>query len=250
MQTFLFVRSFLRAYNVASIVVKSGRGLLLGLICVLTLAGFQVPSAHAQSLHACASKEDTYLIQKGDTLSKIASWNDTTWEALAKANHIPDPNLIYAGNTLCIIGRASDTAATQNAGSAANSNALLPATNPSAPTGTGNYFPYGQCTWWANQRYYQLHGVYVPWTTNSDAWQWTARALDFGWQVSSTPHVGDIIDLQPNVEGASALGHVAIVEKILGSGDVIASNMNWGINPQQVTAVEFAPGPGVTFIHQ
>jgi surface antigen len=60
--------------------------------------------------------------------------------------------------------------------------------------------------------------------------------------------VGDIIDLQPWVQWAGGAGHVAIVEKILSNGHVIASNMNWGRYPRQVTYVEFVPGPGVTFI--
>ena len=112
-----------------------------------------------------------------------------------------------------------------------------------------NVFPYGSCTWWANQRYFQLHGIFVPWRTQSNAWQWTARAYQFGWHVSSSPIVGAVIDLQPGVQGASWAGHVAVAERILNNGDVIASNMNWGAYPGQVTYVEFAPGSGVTFLY-
>lgn len=113
-----------------------------------------------------------------------------------------------------------------------------------------NVFPYGSCTWWANQRYYQLHGVFVPWRIQSNAWQWTARAYQFGWHVSRSPVEGAIIDLQPGVQGASFwAGHVAVVERILSNGHVIASNMNWGARPWRVTYIEFAPGSGVTFIY-
>jgi surface antigen len=132
----------------------------------------------------------------------------------------------------------------------------VPVQNPTTnsqttfPTqGSMNLFPYGSCTWWANQRYFQLHGIFVPWRTQSNAWQWTARAYQFGWHVSISPVVGAIIDLQPGVQGASWAGHVAVVERILRNGDVIASNMNWGTYPWQVTNVEFAPGPGVTFLY-
>ena len=79
-------------------------------------------------------------------------------------------------------------------------------------------------------------------------WQWTDRAYQFGWHVSSSPVAGSIIDLQPWVQGAHGLGHVAFVEQLLSNGDVIASNMNWGANPTQVTDVQFSPGPGVTFL--
>jgi len=115
--------------------------------------------------------------------------------------------------------------------------------------GTGNYFPSGQCTWWANQRYHQVHGHYVPWRTNSNAYQWKDRARQYGWHVSTTPKLGSIIDLQPYVQGAGGLGHVAYVEKVLSNGHVIASNMNWGRYYWKVVNVEFRPGSGVTFIY-
>ncbi|HLL78967.1 MAG TPA: CHAP domain-containing protein, partial [Ktedonobacteraceae bacterium] len=92
------------------------------------------------------------------------------------------------------------------------------------------------------------HGYFVPWHSQANAWQWTARAHQFGWHVSTRPVLGSIIDLQPWVQGAYGLGHVAVVEKILRNGHVIASNMSWGANPYRVVDVEFAPGPGVTFI--
>src|SRR5436309_741561 len=38
--------------------------------------------------------------------------------------------------------------------------------------GTSNPYPRGQCTWWADQRYHQIHGYYVPWRTNANAYQW------------------------------------------------------------------------------
>lgn len=117
-----------------------------------------------------------------------------------------------------------------------------------ASKGHNNPFPYGSCTWWADQRYHQLTGIYVPWTTRADAWEWTARARQFHWHVSKAPAKGSIIDLQPWVQYAYGLGHVAVVEKVLANGRVIASNMSWGAHPRQVINVEFSPGPGVTFI--
>ncbi len=120
--------------------------------------------------------------------------------------------------------------------------------HPAPSQGSGNVFPYGSCTWWANQRYYQLHGFYVPWRTQATAWQWTDRAHQFNWRVSSQPSLGAIVVLRPGVQGASGAGHVAVVEKILPNGHVIASNMSWGRSPGSVTNVEFTPGPGVSFI--
>jgi surface antigen len=116
------------------------------------------------------------------------------------------------------------------------------------PTGAYNWFGYPWCTWWADERYHQLHGVYVPWSTQSDAWQWTARAYQFGWSVSTKASPGAIINLQPWVQGAYGLGHVAVVEKVYSDGSILASNTSWGANPYQVVYVHFYPGPGVTFI--
>jgi surface antigen len=75
-----------------------------------------------------------------------------------------------------------------------------------------------------------------------------SRTRYFHWHISGTPSQGAIINLQPWVEGAYGLGHVAVVEKVLKNGHVIASNMNWGVYYWKVTNVEFAPGPGVSFI--
>jgi surface antigen len=114
--------------------------------------------------------------------------------------------------------------------------------------GQKNPFPYGSCTWWAAQRYHQMTGIYVPWKTQANAWQWTGRAQQFHWKVSTRPSKGAIIDLQPWVQGAYGSGHVAVVEQVLKNGHVIASNMSWGAYPLRVTNVQFSPGRGVTFL--
>ena len=43
-----------------------------------------------------------YTIKRGDTLSQIAKEFKTTVSELVKLNHIKNPNLIYAGDTLKI----------------------------------------------------------------------------------------------------------------------------------------------------
>ena len=144
---------------------------------------------------------------------------------------------------------AQSSPAQQSAVNNASQASAVGSKNSQAPVkGMRNPFPYGTCTWWADQRYKQLYGYFVPWTTQANAWQWTARAQEFHWKVSSKPTLKAIINLQPGVEGAYGLGHVAFVEKVLANGHVIASNMSWGANPFAVTNVEFAPAAGVTFI--
>lgn len=43
-----------------------------------------------------------YKVKKGDTLSSIAKKYKTTWQKLAKANALTNPNLIYPGQKLII----------------------------------------------------------------------------------------------------------------------------------------------------
>ena len=50
----------------------------------------------------------TYTVKKGDTLSAIAKQYGTTYQEIAKANNISDPNKIYAGQTLTIGETKSD----------------------------------------------------------------------------------------------------------------------------------------------
>lgn len=49
-----------------------------------------------------AAADTTYVVQWGDTLASIARRYDTTITAIAQANSILNPNLIYAGQTLII----------------------------------------------------------------------------------------------------------------------------------------------------
>ncbi|MCU4185320.1 LysM peptidoglycan-binding domain-containing protein [Acidiferrimicrobium sp. IK] len=64
-------------------------------------AAAATPSASASS----------YTVQAGDTLGSIAARFATTWEALAAANHIADPNVIYVGQTLSVSGASAATPA-------------------------------------------------------------------------------------------------------------------------------------------
>jgi len=226
------VQSFFRRHRIASMIIA--QVVVIGALIVFVLNSvLGIPIFRAFAQISCPSGDTVYTIQSGDTLGKIAAANGTTWQALADHNQIADPNLIYVDQPLCISG---------------NSVVIQP-TSGGAIHGTGNPFSYGQCTWWASQRYQQLTGIFVPWTTNADAWQWTARAYDFGWTVSDKPSVGAIIDFQPGVQYASYVGHVGVVEQIQANGDLVVSNMNVLGHPfGSVVDLTFQAGPGVTFI--
>lgn len=222
------LRMYLQTHRPVRLFIVS-MGTLLTLAALFLGSGFVTPrKAFAQS--SCSNGAQSYVVAAGDTLSMIADRYNTSWQNLAVFNHLADANLISVDETICIpVNGSNDTMV--------------------ASSGTYNPYPYGQCTWWADERYHQLHGIYVPWTNvSSDAWQWTQRAQAYGWQVSDQPSVGAIVNLQPWVQGAYDLGHVAVVEQVLDNGNVVASNMNWGSNPGAVLDVTFTPGPGVTFL--
>ena len=75
----------------------------------------------------------TYTVKKGDTLSAIAKKYGTTYQELAKANGISNPNLIYAGQTLNI---GSDAANNTTSSPAPEASTTTTTTNQAATTTT------------------------------------------------------------------------------------------------------------------
>ncbi len=210
---------------------------LLGMILLSSAFGSTLFGAFAQS--ACSNSDQTYMVVSGDTLGAIASRYHVTWQSLATYNRIANANMIYINEHICIQGSHS----TANGGGSTTYSGTANETR-----GWSNPYPIGQCTQYADQRFYQLHHYFVPWTSNANAWQWTARAYQFGWRVSSYPSVGAIVDMQPWIQGAYSFGHVAVVEQVLSDGSVIASSRNWGVYYWEVTNIHIYPGYGITFI--
>ena len=73
-----------------------------------------------------------YTVKAGDTLSDIAKKYGTTYQEIAKANGISNPNLIYAGQTLKI--GSDDSSATQSAAPTQSATPTQPQTETKAPT--------------------------------------------------------------------------------------------------------------------
>ncbi|GCE17820.1 CHAP domain-containing protein [Dictyobacter kobayashii] len=121
---------------------------------------------------------------------------------------------------------------------------------PASDQGSLSRFFYGQCTYWANMRYHQLTGHWVPWLGNAGDWAYQAPA--YGWKTSSVPNPNgpSIIVLAPYTQGAGAYGHVAVVETGVSNpyNGVSTSNWNWNGNWGITTWVTFYPGAGVTFV--
>ncbi|GCE25667.1 hypothetical protein KDA_11510 [Dictyobacter alpinus] len=115
-------------------------------------------------------------------------------------------------------------------------------------SGSLRRFFYGQCTYWANQRYHEETGHWIPWLGN--AYQWAYQAPAYGWNISSTPnpHGSSIMVFGPYAEGAGAYGHVAVVERVNGDGSVLTSNWNWNGDWATLTWHTFYPGRGISFL--
>ncbi len=106
---------------------------------------------------------------------------------------------------------------------------------------------FGQCTWWAAYKRpdENFRGM-------GDAWNWANAARARGYTVTSTPAANGTVVFAPGVQGASNLGHVAHVEKVLTSDWVLVSEMNFYWNGGGWGRVDYRyvhTGSGVWFIH-
>jgi len=105
---------------------------------------------------------------------------------------------------------------------------------------------FGQCTWYAWYRHQRQ-----PLMRLGNAGAWPARAWRFGLRVSSRPVVGATVVFAPGVQGASALGHAGVVERVLGGGWLMISEMNFYWNGGGWGRVDYRyihVGRGVRFI--
>jgi LysM repeat protein len=119
-----------------------------------------------------------------------------------------------------------------------------PITKPAvlAPAHSLNWFPYGQCTWWAANQRPDIGSRVVG---NAAAWAYSARAA--GLATGTVPRVGAIVVYQPGAQGAGWVGHVAYVTSVSGSSFTI-SEMNFNAWGRVDTRNSWA-GPGVSFIY-
>lgn len=120
---------------------------LLGLIGSVTTFVQSAPSAYAASHTAvrAASGCFFYTVKHGDTLRHIAATHNSSVSVIARANRIPNVNLIYPGQRFCIpASRVTD-----------------PPVNKGTTSGTGTSVPVsmGQSNSVANM-IYQVFGPY------------------------------------------------------------------------------------------
>ncbi len=103
----LIVHQYLRKYIrqlKGSHVAKLG-GVMLSLM-VLSIAGFSLTGRDASAATSAACSGQSYSVKAGDTLSGIAQQYHQSWSALAQANHLANPNVIFVGQQSCLGGSA------------------------------------------------------------------------------------------------------------------------------------------------
>jgi surface antigen len=109
-----------------------------------------------------------------------------------------------------------------------------------------NTYPWGQCTWYARARGgAELNGL-------GNAGAWAANARRRGLAVGYAPRAGATVVFAVGVQGASRLGHVAHVERVLGGGRFLVSEMNYfgyGGGFGRVSQRVAHTGAGVSFIY-
>lgn len=121
---------------------------------------------------------------------------------------------------------------------------------PRGATTTGNYYPGGQCTWYAEQEAAQYTGLWLK--SFGNAMYWAGNAAASGWAVAATPRIGSVIVFQPGVDGAGGVGHVAFVTNYYPStGRVVISEMNFaGLGHVDTrTITNGINNPGIRYIY-
>lgn len=225
--------------------ILRNRFLITALSLAAALGAFASLPAITASAAPNANCQANYTVVWGDTLAKIGARYGVPYMQIANANNIANPNLIYAGQRLCIPGGSDGSSSgSSNQGSASAGSSQAPSSSQGYYP---NYYPWGQCTWWAAQQRLDenLEGL-------GNAWSWAYNASRNGLSTGTTPVVGATVVFQPGVQGASSLGHVAHVVAVYGNGSFQVSEMNYYANGGGFGIVSYRTayvGWGVSFIY-
>jgi surface antigen len=93
-------------------------------------------------------------------------------------------------------------------------------------TRSSNLFPYGQCTWYAEQEARNYTGRWLNIWGN--AWAWAGSAASGGWTVGTYPRIGSVIVFAAGYDGAGGYGHVGWVTQVYPASHTVAfTEMNW-----------------------
>lgn len=185
-----------------------------------------------------------HVVAPGETLTKIATANNTDWKRLFNKNpDVSNPNTIRVGDVI-VIPTAEEVLAereiiapqpvavqqTTSQPSSAAAQASVPR-QVTRGSSAGNTYAPGYCTWYVKSRRPDIPNR----MGNASAWVSSARSQ--GFATGSAPRVGAV---------AQSGNHVAYVESVNG-GTVTVSEMNW--KGLYVTSTRTAPASSFTYIY-
>lgn len=99
---------FYRAWHWQGIRLFARHIVLLIVFVLIVLSGTLDGGMHGVSAQgSCTAGDRHYTVRMGDSLSEIAASYHVSWRRLATYNHLPNPNLIFVAQTLCIPGASS-----------------------------------------------------------------------------------------------------------------------------------------------
>lgn len=162
-----------------------------------------------------------HTVAAGDTIESIASKYSTSASRITTVNNL-ELSGIAAGQSLVIpdgvkpapvVVAAPRTS--QSYGSDLGGSRIGMNVNATA----GNRYAPGNCTWYAYERRAQMGRPVGSFWGNANTWASSARAA--GYVVNRTPAAGAVL-----ADNIGYFGHVGVVERVLGNGDIVITEMN------------------------
>lgn len=176
-----------------------------------------------------------YTVRSGDTIDSIAAKFNTTAQNITVFNDLELSGLVVGNKIILPSGILPTTERPgyvappafsygnsvfvnyRYAGGFGGGNILTAWRNTQGTT-PGNTNAWGNCTWWAWERRYQM-GMPLPSGALGNAAEWAAT-LGSSHVVDSVPSYGAII------QNGGGYGHVGVVEAVNSDGSIIISEMN------------------------
>jgi len=111
----------------------------------------------------------TYTVVAGDTLGSIARRFNTTFQAIAAANNIANPNLIYVGQVLNISGGSGSTSGGTTSGGTTSGGTTSGGNTPPSTTNTSGFELGGQVFAFSHSD--QMRGAGMTWAKIQIRWR-------------------------------------------------------------------------------
>ena len=160
----------------------------------------------------------SYTVKSGDTLQSIAQKYSVDQARIVLYNDLDEATSLVVGSTIIL---PNGTLPTQE-----RPGYVAPSTRGGGggtynvkPGSVGNKYAPGNCTWYAYERRAQLGRTVGSFWGNANTWVDAARGT--GYTVSRQPLAGAVL-----VSGSGPYGHVAVVESVDASGEIVVSEMN------------------------